>query len=89
MDIDLFKRAIEIATNNAKCNKGYVSGIINQWRNNNIKNLKDLNAYKLSKEQGGSGNVGFKRDVKEEDGAYRKPTEEELEEFREFLKEKL
>lgn len=68
---------------------GYVNGIIKQWRNNNIKSLDDLNAYKLSKDkQGGDGIGGYKRDAYEEDeDLYRKPTEEELAEFRRLLGE--
>ena len=83
----MFKKALEIGTSNGSCNMGYVNGIIKQWRNNNIKTLKDLNAYKLnSKKHGGDSCGSFKRDVKEkEPNLYRKPTEEELAEFRRFL----
>ena len=42
MDIKLFKKAIEIATDKGKCNKGYIGGIIRQWLNNNIKTYDDL-----------------------------------------------
>ena len=89
IDVRLFKRAIEIATNNGSCNMGYVNGIVKQWRSNNIKTLEDLNAYKLSKDRkGGDSNGGYKRSVDEEEqGLYRKPTEEELYEFRKFLEE--
>ncbi|MBS6024993.1 MAG: DnaD domain protein [Paeniclostridium sordellii] len=89
IDVRLFKRAIEIATHNGSCNMGYVNGIVKQWRNNNIKTLEDLNAYKLSKEkQGGDSFGGCKKIVDEEDAdLYRKPTEEELYEFRKFLEE--
>ena len=31
IDCEMFKRAIEIATDRGKCNKGYVAGIIKQW----------------------------------------------------------
>ena len=47
IDYDLFKRAIEIATDRGKCNKGYVSGIIKQWLDNNIKTYDDLKAYEI------------------------------------------
>ena len=89
IDVNLFKRAIEIATHNGSCNMGYVNGIVKQWRSNNIKTIQDLNAYKLSKEkQGGESNGHYKRSVDEEDeNLYRKPTEEELAEFRRFLEE--
>ncbi|MBC6002655.1 hypothetical protein H8891_02485 [Paeniclostridium sp. NSJ-45] len=31
IDVRLFKRAIEIDTNNGSCNMGYVNGILKQW----------------------------------------------------------
>ena len=31
IDVRLFKRAIEIATNNGSCNMVYVNGIFKQW----------------------------------------------------------
>ena len=40
-------RAIEIATDKGKCNKGYISGILKQWSDNNIKSIEDLNAYEV------------------------------------------
>lgn len=30
--IKLFKKAIEIVTNNRRCNKGYIKGILKQWK---------------------------------------------------------
>ena len=51
IDLKLFKKAIEIATDKGKCNKGYIGGIIRQWLNNNIKTYDDLKAYELN--QGG------------------------------------
>ncbi len=47
IDYELFKRAIEIATDKGKCNKGYINGILKQWNDNNIKSLSDLKAYEL------------------------------------------
>ena len=44
IDLKLFKKAIEIATDKGKCNKGYIGGIIRQWLNNNIKTYDDLKA---------------------------------------------
>ncbi len=89
IDVRLFKRAMEIATNNGSCNMGYVNGIFKQWRSNNIKTLEDLNSLKLSKEKKVRDKNGYyKRSVDEkEQGLYRKPTEEELNEFRKFLEE--
>ena len=47
IDVDLFKRAIEIATDKGKCSLGYIKGIIKQWLDVNIKTLEQLEAYKL------------------------------------------
>ena len=44
IDYEMFKRAIEIATDKGKCNKGYISGILKQWSDNNIRTFKDLKA---------------------------------------------
>ncbi|MGX4600280.1 phage replisome organizer N-terminal domain-containing protein [Faecalimicrobium sp. JNUCC 81] len=49
IDTKLFKRAIEIATDNGKCNPGYVKGIIKQWLDANIKTFKQLEAYQLQR----------------------------------------
>lgn len=51
IDVDLFKRAIEIATDRGKCSLGYIKGIIKQWLDANIKTLEQLEAYKLQQEQ--------------------------------------
>lgn len=50
IDVDLFKRAIEIATDKGKCNLGYIKGIIKQWLDINIKTLEQLEAYKLQQQ---------------------------------------
>lgn len=47
IEVDLFKRAIEIATDKGKCSLGYIKGIIKQWLDVNIKTLEQLEAYKL------------------------------------------
>ena len=51
IDVNLFKRAIEIATDKGKCSLGYVKGIIKRWTDENIKTLEQLEAYKLQQEQ--------------------------------------
>ena len=51
IDVELFKRAIEIATDRGKCNLGYIKGIINQWLTLNIKTLDQLEAHKLQQDQ--------------------------------------
>lgn len=50
IDVNLFKRAIEIATDRGKCSLGYVKGIIKQWLDVNIKTLEQLEAYKLQQQ---------------------------------------
>lgn len=96
IDYKLFKRAIEIATDNGRCNKGYVNGIIKQWIEKNIKTFEDLKAYEIGKlNQGGNengapineyGKSKYQRDTNSEDSnIYRKPTEKELREIREFI----
>ena len=47
IEVGLFKRAIEIATDSGKCSLGYIKGIIKQWLDVNIKTLEQLEAYKL------------------------------------------
>ena len=51
IDVNLFKRAIEIATDKGKCSLGYIKGIINKWLDVNIKTLEQLEAYMLQQEQ--------------------------------------
>lgn len=87
IDLKLFKKAIEIATDKGKCNKGYIGGIIRQWINNNIKTYDDLKAYELN--QGGQLNdrkSKYAREYENEDeSVYQKPTEEQLRRVRELL----
>ena len=87
IDLKLFKKAIEIATDKGKCNKGYIGGIIRQWLNNNIKTYDDLKAYELN--QGGKLNdrkSKYAREYENEDeSTYQKPTEEQLRRVRELL----
>ena len=89
IDIKLFKKAIEIATDRGKCNKGYIGGIIRQWINNNIKTYDDLKAYELN--QGGSQNDRKSKYARahedEDESVYQKPTEEQLRKVRELLED--
>jgi len=93
VDIRLFKRAIEIATNNGSCNKGYINGILKQWEIKNIKSYEDLKAYEVSVKNRGTNSYGEYsndniRDSRcEEDYLYQKPTKEQLEEARRLLEE--
>lgn len=100
IDYELFKHAIEIATNKGKMNKAYISGIIKKWRENNIKNINDLNNYEYKIKNRGGKNGEYKhkhskskyaKSLEDEDeGLYQKPTEEQLQtarrEFEELTK---
>lgn len=66
IDVNLFKRAIEIATDRGKCSLGYIKGIIKQWLDANIKTLEQLEAYKLQREQSKQKDV--KSDVRRREG---------------------
>lgn len=93
IDYDLFKRAIEIATDKGKCNKGYVSGIIKQWLDNNIRNYEDLKAYEIGvknrrDEHGEYSQYKYANTNERENEKFtRKPTNEEIEELRKSIDE--
>ena len=65
IEVNLFKRAIEIVTDRGKCSLGYIKGIIKQWLDVNIKTLEQLEAYKLQQEQ---SKKGVKSDVGRREG---------------------
>ena len=93
IDYELFKRAIEIATNKGKCNKGYVAGIIKQWLDNNIRSYEDLKAYEIGvknrrDEHGEYSQYKYANTNERENEEYtRKPTAEEVEEIRRSIDE--
>lgn len=97
IDYDLFKRAVEIATDRGKCNKGYINGIIKQWYDNNIRSYRDLLAYEKSITNRGDNHGKYSNkyrkdeytlwDEKEDESIYRKPTPEQLEEARKSFEE--
>ena len=94
IDYELFKRAIEIATDRGKCNKGYVSGIIKQWLDNNIRTYDDLKAYEIGvknrRDESGEYSQYKYADTYEredEDIIYRAPSKEQLEEIRNLIEE--
>ena len=93
IDYELFKKAIEIATNRGKCNKGYVSGIIKQWLDNNIRSYDDLKAYEIGvknrrDESGEYSQYKYANTNERENEEYsRKPTDEEVEEVRRSIDE--
>ena len=86
IDINLFKRAIEIATDKSKVNKGYIGGIINKWIANNIKTYNDLKAYE--NKGGYTNDRRFKYATeyeREDEKYYQKPTEQQLKRAKELL----
>ena len=92
IDYELFKRAIEIATDKGKCNKGYVAGIIKQWLDNNIRSYDDLKAYEIGtknrREESGEYSQYKYANTNErenEDIIYRAPSKEQLEEIRRIM----
>ena len=92
IDYDLFKKAIEIATNKGKCNKGYVSGIIKQWLDNNIRTFDDLKAYEIGLRNRRCESGEYKKfeyanssERENEDIIYRAPSKEQLEEIRNLM----
>ena len=93
IDYELFKRAIEIATNKGKCNKGYVAGIIKQWLDNNIRSYEDLKAYEIGvknrrDESGEYSQYKYANTNERENEEYtRRPTAEEIEEIRRSIDE--
>ncbi|HJF36205.1 MAG TPA: DnaD domain protein [Clostridium perfringens] len=97
IDYDLFKRAVEIATDRGKCNKGYINGIIKQWYDNNIRSYRDLLAHEKSITNRGDNHGKYSNkyrkdeytlwDEEEDESLYRKPTPEQLEEARKCFEE--
>ncbi|GAA0106739.1 hypothetical protein UT300013_33630 [Paraclostridium sordellii] len=47
IEVDLFKRAIEICTEKNIINFGYLKGVIKKWLDNNITTLENLECHKL------------------------------------------
>ena len=94
IDCEMFKRAIEIATDRGKCNKGYVAGIIKQWLDNNIRSYEDLKAYEIGvknrREESGEYSQYKYANTNErenDDIIYRAPSKEQLEEIRNLIEE--
>ena len=93
VDYELFKKAIEIAIDRGKCNKGYINGILRQWDDNNIRSYSDLMAYEKGKQNRDDKNRGDKYGTSnnnyrknghaswcedEDEELYRKATPEEI-----------
>ncbi|RDY26708.1 DnaD domain protein [Romboutsia weinsteinii] len=92
-DVELFKKAIEIATDNGKCNRGYINGILNTWRSNKVSNYEEYKAYVvgLKKREASYGRDNSKskyaRELENEDETiYQKPSDEQIRAVRELCK---
>ena len=49
IEVGLFRKAIEIATDRNKCSLGYIKTIIKNWLNINITTLEQYEAYELQR----------------------------------------
>lgn len=57
IDIDLFKRGLEICTERGNTTLGYLKGIIKKWLNNNITTLEQLKSYELQNKKYSTNSV--------------------------------
>lgn len=57
IDIDLFKRGLEICTERGNTTLGYLKGIIKKWLNNNITTLEQLKSYELQNKKNSTNSV--------------------------------
>ncbi|MGL6105779.1 DnaD domain protein [Romboutsia sp.] len=95
LDINLFKKSIEIAKKRGQCNKGYVNGIITNWQNNKITTLEELDIYEKKLNYRGEHNHGANKNHQqskyaaelqnEDESIYQKPTREQIEYTRKLL----
>ena len=82
IDVDLFKRGIEICTERNALNFKYLKTVIKNWMNQNIFTYEQLNAYKLQKEV--NSNVRGREKTIETKGSN---DDRESEEYRRLLEE--
>ena len=61
IDIDLFKKALEICTEKGKLNFGYLKGIIKNWLDINITSLEQLQAYELQNNKTSNNSITSKQ----------------------------
>lgn len=61
IDVDLFKKALEICTEKGKLNFGYLKGIIKNWLDINITSLKQLQAYELQNNKTSNNSITSKQ----------------------------
>ena len=57
IDIDLFKRGLEICTERGNTTLGYLKGIIKKWLQNNITTLEQLKSYELQNKKYSTNSV--------------------------------
>ena len=88
IELDLFKRALEICTERGNLNLGYLKGILKRWSDKNINTLAQLKAYELQRKNiiNETGNPISKHNIRDEsdDPEFQKILEESnklLEEF--------
>lgn len=61
IDVDLFKKALEICTEKGKLNFGYLKGIIKNWLDINITSLEQLQAYELQNNKTSNNSIASKQ----------------------------
>ena len=61
IDVDLFKKALEICTEKGKLNFGYLKGIIKNWLDINITSLEQLQAYELQNNKTSNNSITSKQ----------------------------
>lgn len=61
IDVDLFKKALEICTEKGKLNFGYLKGIIKNWLDINITSLKQLQAYEIQNNKTSNNSITSKQ----------------------------
>lgn len=62
IDIDLFKRGLEICTERGNTTLGYLKGIIKKWLNNNITTLEQLKSYELQNKKYSTNSISQKQE---------------------------
>lgn len=61
IDVDLFKKALEICTEKGKLNFGYLKGIIKNWLDINMTSLEQLQAYELQNNKTSNNSITSKQ----------------------------
>ena len=90
IDVDLFKRAIEICIDRSRVTPGYLKGIIKKWTDEKIFTFKDLKAKEIEyKNKMASNNKNNSKviELKTPNSSNEDVTEEELEELRKLQEE--